>query len=525
MPAENRVVLQRGIDATTVKQFRRATPADLQKWLLYIDLVEWDGHCGHDGCDLCTPGKTNYFLYCGSSHDKDGGYFRLGTYERAKFYADLGFHYSSAVGRHMEIALKSGATMNTRVVCTFDPATTDSKFVQLAEGMLVDLTRSLDYNLSEEKCQSRNQNVVFSSAVKQGSLDAAGEVAPSTVYHGLNHAHPLAQGYKDASRAKRPEYPCRHEGCSEVAQTKAEYHAHRKACVFRASGQTVKSGRSGGAMPVTPLVPSGPSGFPKQCPRHEECGVETMFDTPGKLRYHENTAHDEWPSDRCHIAGCKSKTVFPSRQSLWTHLTVVHLLDADEVKARLDAILPATYQAAFGTSKAYVKSRCLFPGCSRGTTEFEDYNAYTQHLTRVHKVKAEDYGQYLPTPETAKVNDHPDVDFDARKRYNFATGTQRCTYPGCAKPDFVFANRGAYNGHLSKQHGVQTPDRVYWMSGDEIIPFIATACLVPGCESKQYIFTSHELWSAHMKTQHRAIPVKDRPKYSVWSVHHYGLPE
>lgn len=87
------------LDLAAIQAIPAETEQDLRGWFVYLDLVN----------------DTSVLFPCtGSSVSRDGGWFRLGEYEKVAQYAALGFRHSAARGAHLQIALQPLAQMHIR---------------------------------------------------------------------------------------------------------------------------------------------------------------------------------------------------------------------------------------------------------------------------------------------------------------------------------------------------------------------------------------------------------------------------
>jgi hypothetical protein len=143
--------------------------------------------------------------------------------------------------------------------------------------------------------------------------------------------------------------------------------------------------------------------FPKPCPDSATCGATRDFANEDSLNSHRVLHHDDrWPAETpCNFPGCQLPRdhYFISREQFRRHLHKQHLLTAEQANQYVGRIIPVKYQAPHGTSKNYLSTMCLFPGCDKG--EYTTYKKYAAHM-KTHDLTPDQVPQYLPTLDTVR---------------------------------------------------------------------------------------------------------------------------
>lgn len=291
-------------------------------------------------------------------------------------------------------------------------------------------------------------------------------------------------------------YACRKQGCRRTFNSTLHRDQHETNC----QGISINTFDSQTALPDNNdyllTVPTSrkrksqnihhvSEGFPKQCPDREICGVTKTFATKHLMRNHRQLHHDEtWPANTaCNVSGCQLPRdhFFVSREAFRRHLSSYHMLTAIECREYVGKVIQVDFIAPRGTSKSYLTTMCLFPGC-QVTTEFANYSDYTTHLKRKHDQTPENYPKYLPTPNTVRLHPRPNI--------NTIDISSPLTYDS---------------------------------NGLEIIPFYGTVCLHSDCQGNKKFWADEKQYKAHLKNKHDVTTMVEINSYQLWYKLKYGV--
>lgn len=177
---ERRAVLGKGpLTDELVAQLPRATQAELDRQLIYLDWIER---------------AKRRWAYVGSG--KTGA--RLVTYERAKQLANVGLVQNSSIGiSHLETGLHEDADMHLRLILSFVEAIPADHHV-LCEGIMGDFLQSIDKYAPATVTASWKRpflgRVCGGESAYAASVAACHPERREIRHMGLNHASPLRQG-------------------------------------------------------------------------------------------------------------------------------------------------------------------------------------------------------------------------------------------------------------------------------------------------------------------------------------------